>query len=88
MFFSNILHLARASGFRGGLVLCLGARVSRAATSRTCTPTPGWRHPCRVPYPGLPIPADLRPASHNSAAGGGGTSKVNQRAAAKLPLCQ
>ena len=70
MFFSNILHLARASGFRGGLVLCPGARVSRAATSRTCTPTPGWRHPCRVPYPGLPSLADLRPAPFRRESGG------------------
>lgn len=42
--------------------------------------SPGWRHPCRVPCPGLPIPADLRPASHHSAASGGGTPTVNQRA--------
>ena len=29
--------------------------------------TPGWRRPYRAPYPGLPSPADLRPALHHSA---------------------
>ena len=46
-------------GFRGGSVQCTGARVSRAATLRTCSPTPGVAAPvpCALPRatePGRP----------------------------------
>lgn len=63
MFFSNILHLARASDFAAGPFRAL-AHVCRAPRPRAhARPHLGWRHPYRVPYPGLPSLADLRPAS-------------------------
>ena len=68
--------------FAAGLFRAL-VHVCRAPRPRAhVRPSPGGRHPCRVPCPGLPSPADLRPASHHhhSAASCGGTSKVNQYA--------
>ena len=99
MFFSNMLHLAGV-WFRGGSVPCPGARVSRAATPRTCPPIPGVAAPvpCALPRatklgrPTAYLPPFRRKSGGtstvNQCAAYGAIPTVNQRAAAKLPLCQ
>ena len=51
-YFFQKYYTLPVSGFRGGLVLCPGARVSRAATPRTCPLIPrggGTRAVCLTP---------------------------------------
>lgn len=98
-FFKNITPCT-CVWFRGGSVLCHGARVSRAATPRTCPPIPGGAAPvpCALPRatklgrPTAYLPPFRRESGGtstvNQCAAYGGTPTVNQRAAAKLPLCQ